>query len=147
MTLAPSLKQDREISLAWDCARHLLSAGERSQAAALLMNCARHALELGRPLEADEILRGSLDLPLSAAERISLLKERGHALRAADQWNDIVVVLSDFIADGWERPLRRSDLDALGSGAPDGEILGARVEHVGAERPGDASRPAPSRGG
>jgi hypothetical protein len=29
----------------------------------------------------------------------------------------------------WERPLRRSDLDALGSAAPDGPILGARVEH------------------
>ena len=29
----------------------------------------------------------------------------------------------------WERPLRRSDLEALGSGAPDGPILGARVEH------------------
>jgi hypothetical protein len=31
----------------------------------------------------------------------------------------------------WERPLRRSDLDALGAGAPDGPILGARVEHEG----------------
>lgn len=29
----------------------------------------------------------------------------------------------------WERPLRRSDLEALGSAAPDGAILGARVEH------------------
>jgi hypothetical protein len=29
----------------------------------------------------------------------------------------------------WERPLRRSDLDALGDGAPTGPILGARVEH------------------
>jgi hypothetical protein len=34
----------------------------------------------------------------------------------------------------WERPLRRSDLEALGSGAPDGPILGARVEHEGAKR-------------
>jgi hypothetical protein len=33
----------------------------------------------------------------------------------------------------WERPLRRSDLEALGAGAPDGPILGARVEHVGAK--------------
>jgi len=31
----------------------------------------------------------------------------------------------------WERPLRRSDLEALGDGAPDGPILGARVEHLG----------------
>ena len=29
----------------------------------------------------------------------------------------------------WERPLRRSDLEALGDAAPDGPILGARVEH------------------
>jgi hypothetical protein len=30
----------------------------------------------------------------------------------------------------WERPLRRSDLAALGDSAPDGPILGARVEHL-----------------
>jgi hypothetical protein len=30
----------------------------------------------------------------------------------------------------WERPLRRSDLEALGAAAPDGPILGARVEHL-----------------
>jgi hypothetical protein len=29
----------------------------------------------------------------------------------------------------WERPLRKSDLEALGAGAPEGPILGARVEH------------------
>src|SRR4051794_8541822 len=29
----------------------------------------------------------------------------------------------------WERPLRKSDLAALGDSAPDGPILGARVEH------------------
>ena len=33
----------------------------------------------------------------------------------------------------WERPLRRSDLEALGPDAPDGPILGARVEHLGAK--------------
>jgi hypothetical protein len=33
----------------------------------------------------------------------------------------------------WERPLRRSDLEALGDAAPTGAILGARVEHVGAK--------------
>jgi hypothetical protein len=31
----------------------------------------------------------------------------------------------------WERPLRGSDLRALGDAAPDGPILGARVEHLG----------------
>jgi hypothetical protein len=33
----------------------------------------------------------------------------------------------------WERPLRQSDLRALGEAAPDGPILGARVEHLGAK--------------
>ena len=33
----------------------------------------------------------------------------------------------------WERPLRQSDLRALGDKAPTGPILGARVEHVGAQ--------------
>jgi hypothetical protein len=33
----------------------------------------------------------------------------------------------------WERPLRRPDLEALGPDAPDGPILGARVEHLGAK--------------
>src|SRR5207248_10762049 len=33
----------------------------------------------------------------------------------------------------WERPLRPSDLRALGDEAPTGPILGARVEHVGAK--------------
>ena len=30
----------------------------------------------------------------------------------------------------WERPLRTSDIKALGDDAPDGLILGARVEHL-----------------
>ena len=30
----------------------------------------------------------------------------------------------------WERPLRKSDLQALGDAAPDGPILGVRVEHL-----------------
>jgi len=33
----------------------------------------------------------------------------------------------------WERPLRRADLEALGEDAPDGPILGVRVEHLGAK--------------
>ena len=33
-------------------------------------------------------------------------------------------------AFAWERPLRRSDLEALGDAAPDGPILGVRVEHL-----------------
>jgi hypothetical protein len=30
----------------------------------------------------------------------------------------------------WERPLRRSDFEALGDAAPDGPILGVRTEHL-----------------
>jgi hypothetical protein len=30
----------------------------------------------------------------------------------------------------WERPLRKSDYEALGDAAPEGPILGARVEHL-----------------
>jgi hypothetical protein len=30
----------------------------------------------------------------------------------------------------WERPLRRSDLEALGDAAPTGPILGVRTEHL-----------------
>jgi len=33
----------------------------------------------------------------------------------------------------WERPLRKTDLAALGDDAPDGPILGAWVEHLGAK--------------
>ena len=33
-------------------------------------------------------------------------------------------------AFAWERPLRRADHEALGDAAPDGAILGARVEHL-----------------
>lgn len=40
----------------------------------------------------------------------------------------------------WERPLRRSDLEALGEAAPDGPILAARVPDVGAKEYLDESR-------
>ena len=33
----------------------------------------------------------------------------------------------------WERPLRASELEELGDAVPDGPILGARVEHLGAK--------------
>jgi hypothetical protein len=41
----------------------------------------------------------------------------------------------------WERPLRRADYAALGDDAPDGSILGARVEHLGAKEALLASEP------
>jgi hypothetical protein len=33
----------------------------------------------------------------------------------------------------WERPLRKTDLEALGDAAPDGPILAAWIEHLGAK--------------
>jgi hypothetical protein len=42
----------------------------------------------------------------------------------------------------WERPLRKSDLEALGADAPDGPILGARVEHEVAKQALLADDPA-----
>jgi hypothetical protein len=30
----------------------------------------------------------------------------------------------------WERPLRQKEIEVLGAAAPDGPILGARVEHI-----------------
>jgi hypothetical protein len=42
----------------------------------------------------------------------------------------------------WERPLRRADIEALGEDAPDGPILGARVEHLGAKEALLADEPA-----
>jgi hypothetical protein len=41
----------------------------------------------------------------------------------------------------WERPLRRSDIEALGKAAPDGPILGVRTEHLGAKEAILASNP------
>ena len=65
----------------------------------------------------DDVRRIALALP-EASERVS---------RDRRQWR---VKDKLFV---WERPLRRSDLDALGDEAPDGPILGARVEHLGAK--------------
>jgi hypothetical protein len=62
----------------------------------------------------DDVRRIALGLP-ETSEEVSW----GHA-----HWR---VKGKGFV---WERPLRRSDLEALGDGAPDGAILGARVEHL-----------------
>jgi hypothetical protein len=73
----------------------------------------------------DDVARLALDLP-ETAEVVS----RGHR-----QWR---VKDKLFV---WERPLRRSDLEALGDAAPDGPILGARVEHEVAKQALIADRP------
>ena len=62
----------------------------------------------------DDVRRLALELPETAE-----VSSRGHA-----QWR---VKDKLFV---WERPLRNTDLAALGAAAPEGEILGARVEHL-----------------
>jgi hypothetical protein len=65
----------------------------------------------------DDVRRIALALP-ETSERLS---------RDRPQWR---VKDKLFV---WDRPLRRSDLEALGDKAPSGPILGARVEHLGAK--------------
>jgi hypothetical protein len=65
----------------------------------------------------DDVRRIALALP-ETSERVS---------RDLRQWR-----VSDKLFV-WERPLRRSDLEALGDRAPEGPILGAWVEHLGAK--------------
>jgi hypothetical protein len=65
----------------------------------------------------DDVRRFALELPETSEQ-----DRRGQAMwRVRDKL---------FV---WERPLRASDLAALGSAAPSGPILGARVEHLGAK--------------
>jgi hypothetical protein len=62
----------------------------------------------------DDVRRIALALP-ETSERVS---------RDLHQWR---VKDKLFV---WERPLRRADIEALGDHAPEGPILGARVEHL-----------------
>ena len=66
----------------------------------------------------DDVRRLALALP-ETGERVS---------RGTPQWR---VKDKLFV---WERPLRKTDLAALGDTAPTGEILGVSVEHEGAKR-------------
>ncbi|HEY3758830.1 MAG TPA: MmcQ/YjbR family DNA-binding protein [Solirubrobacteraceae bacterium] len=65
----------------------------------------------------DDVRRLALALP-ETSERLS---RENHQWRVKDKL---------FV---WERPLRPKEIEALGADAPDGAILGARVEHVGAK--------------
>ncbi len=65
----------------------------------------------------DDVRKIGLALP-ETSERVS---------RERSQWR---VKDKLFV---WERPLRPKEIEALGDGAPDGPILGARVEHLGAK--------------
>src|SRR6201995_655794 len=62
----------------------------------------------------DDVRRMALALPETTAR-----ESRGSA-----QWR---VKDKLFV---WERPLRKTDREDLGDAAPDGPILGARVEHL-----------------
>jgi hypothetical protein len=62
----------------------------------------------------DDVRRIALALPETSEQRS----------RDLAQWR---VRGKSFV---WERPLRRSDLEALGDAAPEGPILGAWVEHL-----------------
>jgi hypothetical protein len=55
---------------------------------------------------------------------LALPETREESRRGSTSWRvrDKLVV--------WERPLRQSDVRALGDAAPDGPILAARVEHL-----------------
>jgi len=73
----------------------------------------------------DDVERIALGLP-ATSERTS---------RGLRQWQ---VKDKLFV---WERPLRPADHEALGDAAPDGPILGVRVEHLGAKEAMLASEP------
>ena len=66
----------------------------------------------------DDVRRIALALP-ETSERVS---------RNLPQW---LVKGKLFV---WDRPLRKADYAHLGDAAPDGPILGARVEHEGAKQ-------------
>jgi hypothetical protein len=74
----------------------------------------------------DDVRRLAMAMP-EAEERVS---------RERLQWR---VSKKLFV---WERPLRKSDLAALGDSAPSGPILGARVEHLMAKEALLADDPA-----
>jgi hypothetical protein len=65
----------------------------------------------------DEVRRIALALPESSEQ----------SSRGRSSWR---VRDKGFV---WERPLRAAEVQALGEHAPDGPILGARVEHLGAK--------------
>lgn len=65
----------------------------------------------------DDVSRVALGLP-ETSERVS---------RNLRQWR---VKDKGFV---WERPLRRKEIEALREDVPDGPILAAQVEHIGAK--------------
>jgi hypothetical protein len=79
-------------------------------------------------MDADDTLAGMATW--EDVERIALALPETSEARSREQRHWWVKDKS-FV---WERPLRRADLEYLGDAAPDGPILGARVEHEIAKR-------------
>ena len=92
----------------------------------------RHALRVIRDLVAFEPAGRRTNLAASLSYASRLLRHRS-----------IVVVLSDFIAEGWERPLRRLGGAARGRGDHGGRSARARAARVRLDR--DAWMPSPGR--
>jgi hypothetical protein len=68
----------------------------------------------------DDVRRLALSLPQTS-------EKPAHGIGHTPAWK---VKEKSF---AWVRPLRKSDLEALGPDAPAGEILGVRTEHEGAK--------------
>jgi DNA-binding SARP family transcriptional activator len=84
-------------SLAWDSVEHWRQSGESDKAIELAVGCARFSLQCGRPVEAVDILRRLLSWCPDMKDRIQILVEYTRALRAAQQWNDLVDALEELV--------------------------------------------------
>lgn len=84
-------------SLAWDGAEHWRVSGEAEKGVELGLTCARYSLQYGRPTEAAEILRHVLPWSLDVETRLRVWAEYAHALRAAEQWNDLAATLEELL--------------------------------------------------
>jgi DNA-binding SARP family transcriptional activator/tetratricopeptide (TPR) repeat protein len=93
-------------SLAWDSAEHWRLSGEAHKGIQLAVGCARYSLQFGRPAEAVEILQRVLPWCPDAGTRFQVLGEYAHALRAAEQWDDLVGALEKLLLQAEDQGLR-----------------------------------------
>lgn len=84
-------------SLAWDSAEHWRLSGQAEKGVELGLTCARYSLQYGRPAEAADILRHVLPWCLDTDTRLRVWTEYAHALRAAEQWNDLANTLEELL--------------------------------------------------
>jgi hypothetical protein len=76
------------------------------------------------------------DLERRTSDALGLPETTERSSRGTFEWQ---VKDKGFV---WERPLRRSDLEALGASAPEGPILGAHVADLGVKEALIADDPA-----